>query len=188
MRSQVLVVATMTLVAMSGCGGPSSATQENAAPGKVATLQSAAPTAAPSKASQRPRERLDTTPEEWELLMAPYYKCMREQGVIKEENGNAAKIVAVDPKTAAAYEAADKICEPQFMPLPPWEKDPANPEARDFAVAVVKCLKKAGVEYVAVSDDGISIALGGDDNDAKSISLGMEKIPDCERQVAAKNK
>ncbi|SDT24515.1 hypothetical protein [Actinoplanes derwentensis] len=187
MRSRVLVVATIALAAMSGCAAEEKPQASGTGGAKVATLQSAAPSAAPSKASQRPRERLDTTPEEWELLMAPYYKCLREQGVIKEENGNAAKMVAVDPKTAAAYEAADKICEPQFMPLPPWEKDPANPEARDFAVGVVKCLKNKGVEYVEVSEDGISIAMGGDDNDAKSIRLGMQYMSECERQVAAKN-
>ncbi|GAA1647349.1 hypothetical protein [Actinoplanes couchii] len=186
MRSRVLLVAAIALTAMSACGS-TPAEEKPAATGKVATLQSAAPSAAPSKADQRPRERLDTTPEEFELLMAPYNKCMGENGWNPKGDGSGS--MQLKPGTAKdeeQWQKANKICEPQYMPLPPWEKDPANPEARDFAVAVVKCLKKAGVEYVAVSDDGIGIALGGDDNDSKSISLGMEKIPDCERQVAAK--
>jgi hypothetical protein len=52
---------------------------------------------------------------------------------------------------------------------------------------VVKCLKREGVKFVEVSEDGISIALGGDQNDSRSITLGMDRIGDCEREVAAKN-
>ncbi|HWS37286.1 MAG TPA: hypothetical protein VN408_31725 [Actinoplanes sp.] len=186
MRSQVLVLATIAMGALSACGSPT-ADERTASTPKVATLQSAAPAAATSAASQRPRERLDTTPEEFELMLAPYNKCMKELGIEgKEQPGGGLSLRPATASEQAALDKANKVCEPQYFPLPPWEKDPANPEARDFAVAVVKCLKAEGVEYVVVSDDGISIALGGDDNDARSISLGMEKIPDCERQVAAK--
>ncbi|WP_430784173.1 hypothetical protein [Actinoplanes sp. G11-F43] len=186
MRSQVLLVAAIVLAGLSACGAEEQPAGEAA---EVATLQSAAPSAAASKASQRPRERLDTTPEEWEQMLAPYYKCMREQGAItKGRPGGGISVKPATEEETKKYEAANRICEPQYFPLPAWEKDPANPEARDFAVAVVKCLKIKGVEYVAVDSDGLSIALGGDDNDAQSIRLGMELIPDCERQVAAKNK
>ncbi|MCM4082124.1 hypothetical protein [Paractinoplanes hotanensis] len=189
MRGHLLLTsASMTaiaLVALSGCGGEPAEKQG----AKVATLASAAPSAegkAPAK-PQRPRERLDTTPEEYEAMLVPYNKCMKEHGGIVKGNPGAGG--APRPATKAEMdktEDANRICEPQFLPLPPWEKDPANPEARDFARDVVACLKEKGVKYVAVSDDGISIALGGDQNDSRSIRLGLELAPECERQVAAK--
>jgi len=179
----------VALGAAAGCG--SSAPAERDA--KVATLSSAAASPSASVPSQRPRERLDTTPEEFLTMLKPYYGCMVEQGAVTEaETARAEAAGGVAKPSSKAqmvkWEAADRICKPQFYPLPPWEKDPANPESRDFAVDVVKCLKSNGVEYVAVSEDGVSIALGGDQNDPRSIRLGMEKIPECERQAAAKVK
>lgn len=185
MRKQMLVfTAAIAVTALPACGA-----EETTTGAKVATLQSAAPSAAASAASQRPRERLDTTPEEWELMLAPFNKCMREHGIGgREQPGGEMSLKPATAEEEAKYDAANKICEPQYYPLPPWEKDPANPEARDFAVAVVKCLKSKGVEYVAVDSDGIGIALGGDDNDPKSIRLGLEYGAECDRQVAARNR
>jgi hypothetical protein len=194
-------VAAILLLAVSACGSA----EEPRAEREVATLQSAAATTAAttgtaaSKAPERPRERLDTTAEEFMALLGPFNKCMRENGVDfgGDDSGGAAdrggapgpaeigRIKPQTPEQEEKYAEAQKVCEPQYYPLPPWEKDPANPEARDFAVAVVKCLKKKDVEFVAVSDDGISIALGGDDNDARSIRRGMDLLPECERRVAA---
>ncbi|WP_127499862.1 hypothetical protein [Actinoplanes solisilvae] len=202
-RSQALVVAAVAVTALAGCG--SAQGQEQAGgDAKVATLQShAATTKAPatSKAAQRPRERLDTTPAEFMALLGPYNKCLKDQGV----NMTTAKLPSdksgqpgaaaepgrprpATPEDEAKLDAANKICEPQYYPLPPWEKDPANPEAKDFAVGVVKCLKTKGVEYVEVSDDGISIALGGEKNDPRSIKLGLDHVSECERKVAAEAK
>ncbi len=177
-RTPVLVVAVLALAA---CSSPPKA----AAP-EVASLASPSAAVSASPQTQRPRERLDTTSEEYLAMLAPYNKCMVEQGAMSK----AALAKGAVPKPASAkdvakYDEANRICEPQYFPLPPWEKDPANPEAKDFARDVVKCLKNKGVEYVEVSDDGISIALGGDDNDPKSISLGMDLIPGCERATAA---
>jgi hypothetical protein len=186
-RSHVLVAAAVALTALGACGSPG---KSDAGGGKVATLASAAPSASATAkpAAQRPRERLDTTTEEFEAMLGPYNKCMEEHGVgVKGGRGSG----VAKPATAEQEEKADaanRICEPQYMPLPPWEKDPANPEARDFALAVVKCLKGKGVKYVEVSDDGISLAFGGDQNDARSISMGLDLAPGCERTVAAKNK
>ncbi|SDS72343.1 hypothetical protein [Actinoplanes derwentensis] len=177
-RSLVTVVA---LTALSACG--SSPATTTAAPPKVATLQSAAAaqsSAAPKK--ERPRETIGMTAEDQEALLGPYLKCMREQGydpILARKNGDSAN--------SAAGDEANRICEPQYLPLPPWERDPANPEARDFAVGVVKCLKGKGVEYVAVGDDGVGISLGGDQNDSRSISLGLDHMSECEREVAAKS-
>ncbi|WP_436533356.1 hypothetical protein [Actinoplanes sp. HUAS TT8] len=183
-RTSVLVVAVL---ALSACSSP----PESAAP-EVATLVSpsaAAPSSAASPQSQRPRERLDTTSDEYLAMLAPYNKCMAEHGgVSKSDLAKGAVAKPASEQQQAKFDEANRICEPQYFPLPPWEKDPANPDAKDFARDVVKCLKGKGVKYVEVSDDGISIALGGDDNDPKSISLGMDLIPGCERSTAAQHK
>lgn len=182
-RTPVLVVSVVALAAFaaSAC----SSAKETAAP-EVATLTSPSAVVSASPQVQRPRERLDTTSEEFEAMLAPYNKCMVEHGGVSKSaiaKGGGAK--PASEKEMAKYDEANRICEPQYFPLPPWEKDPANPDAKDFARDVVKCLKGKGVKYVEVSDDGISIALGGDDNDAKSISMGMDLIPGCERATAA---
>lgn len=187
-RSHVLAVAAIALTALSGCG-PSDQDRDQDADGgaKVATLTSRAAGPSASAAAQRPRERLDTTPEEFEAMLAPFNKCVKAHGgFVKGEGGPSAR-----PPTKAQMdklEEANRICEPQYFPLPPWEKDPANPAARDFAREVVKCLKDKGIEHVAVGDDGVSLALGGERNDARSITRGMELLPGCERAVAAEMK
>ncbi|BCY10684.1 hypothetical protein L3i22_057720 [Actinoplanes sp. L3-i22] len=173
------------MLALSACGSPA---KETAAP-EVATLASPSAAVSASAAPQRPRERLDTTPEEFEAMLAPYNNCMAEHGALsKSDLAKGAVAKPGSDKDTAKFDEANRICEPQYFPLPPWEKDPANPESKDFARDVVKCLKSKGVKYVEVSDDGISIALGGDDNDARSISMGMDLIPGCERATAAKLK
>ena len=187
-RSHLVVVGAIALTALTACGSAEKA-QSTSTGAKVATLASTA-AAAPSASAkvQRPRERLDTTPEEFEAMLGPYNKCMIEHGgLVKGEGGKPAARPATKPEVDKAV-AANRICEPQFLPLPPWEKDPANPEAKDFARAVVKCLKGKGVKFVEVSDDGVSLAFGGDQNDARSISMGLDLAPGCERKVAAETK
>ncbi|GGN44277.1 hypothetical protein FHR83_007958 [Actinoplanes campanulatus] len=189
MRRCVLVGAAAAVFVLSACGSPGDAsTADNGA--KVATLRSAAPAGGPSAAAsrpERPRERLGMTAEEYEALLEPYNRCMREQGFDAQESRKRAADAAAVAESGDDDGAvrANRICEPQYLPLPPWEKDPANPEARDFAVGVVKCLKGKGVKLVEVAEDGISIALGGENNDALSIRLGMEHMSACEREVAA---
>ena len=191
-RSQLPAVALVTLVALL----PACSAGEPEAGPKVATLTSAGPSAvAASAPAQRPRERLDTTDEEFEAMLAPYHKCLKDKGYDSTDAKEAA-VAAMDGDAAKAVTGAEaermdetfRACEAQFYPLPPWEKDPANPEARDFAVAVVACLKDRGVEFVEVADDGISLSLGGDRNDSRSITKGMDLAPDCEREVAAATK
>ncbi|BCJ59637.1 hypothetical protein Jiend_30590 [Micromonospora endophytica] len=180
----------VALVALSACGAGEETKTEQSAP-QVATLATPEPkrTGSAQPTEQRPRERLDTTQEEFLAMLGPYHKCMQEQGFgPKPEQGPIGKPRPGNAKEAEKYEAANRICEPQFYPLPPWEKDPANPEARDFALDVVKCLKEKGVKYVEVSEDGISIAFGGDQNDSRSISMGLDLAPECERKVAAASK
>lgn len=186
-RSHMLVVGAIAVTAMSACGSA----EKPHAEAKVATLTSTAAAApSPSPSAERPRERLDTTPEEFEAMLGPYNKCMAEHGgsVKGSGGGQPNQVRAATKQEMDKSDAANRICEPQFFPLPPWEKDPANPEAKDFARAMVKCLKGKGVKYVEVDDDGISLALGGDRNDARSISMGLDLGPACEREVAAATK
>ncbi|GIM90400.1 hypothetical protein [Paractinoplanes toevensis] len=182
-RSQVLVVATVALGLLSACGSPK---EKEASQGtKVATLASSAATPSAAATAQRPRERLDTTPEEFEAMLGPYNKCMKEHGFTSKGQVAGSEARPATEKEKSAADEANRICEPQFYPLPPWEKDPANPEARDFARDVVKCLKNKGIKYVEVADDGISLSLGGEQNDPTSIRRGLDLAPECERTVAA---
>jgi hypothetical protein len=154
-------------------------------PGSTSSAPAAAQASAQANAeakAERPRERLDTTPEEYEALLEPYNECVRGQGAkpksdwTKNERPGKA---AIDKLVAA-----DRYCGPLFTPLPPWEKDPANPKAKDFAHEVVKCLKNRGVREVEVGDNGVDIELGGPMG-GDSIRKGMDLMPECEQKVAA---
>lgn len=186
-------LALVTAAALCMAAGCSSEPAPSGDAPKVATLASAP---APAKTSaepapERPRERLDMTDAEFDAVMEPYRKCMEKHGVnergvpvtgVPDDSGP----VAV-PQSAAdrkKYDAADRECREKYYPLPPWEHDPANPEAKDFARDVVKCLKRKGVKYVEVEPNGV-YAFGGENNHAESISKGLEFTPVCEREVAA---
>ncbi|MEV6597263.1 hypothetical protein AB0M36_10415 [Actinoplanes sp. NPDC051346] len=191
-RKRALVVLAVAAAMAGGSACSSSEPEGGAADGKaqVATLTSAGSTPAASAkpaADARPRERLDSTEEELEVMREPYYKCVREQGATpKHEMGD--KFAGQAPSgELEKFLKADKLCRPKFYPLPPWEQDPANPEAKDFARDVVKCLKGKGVKYVEVAPEG-GYSLGGPNNHSESISKGMELAPKCEREVAAKRK
>jgi len=187
------VMTAIALTALSACGSSGGAETDVGA--RVASL--ATPEARPSAGAaakkvdkERPRERLDTTPEEFEAMLVPFNKCLKKSGFTDQAQGKQVADRSRDTAKAASKKeetenAAYRACEEQYYPLPPWEQDPANPEAREFARAVVKCLKAKGVKYVEVSDDGISPAFGGDRNDSRSISMGMDLAPECEREVAA---
>ena len=180
-RHLALVLATAVVLTGSACSKEPSRQDSP----QVATLSSAGstPAASASAGADRPRERLDTTPEEFEAMLKPYNKCVRDQGAIPKQDWNDRKPTKADIEK---LEKADRFCNPRYFPLPPWEKDPANPEAKDFARDVVKCLKGKGIEYVAVGDNGVDVELGGEQNDMDSIRRGLDLMPECERSVAAK--
>ncbi|MFI6759298.1 hypothetical protein ACIBF5_09160 [Micromonospora sp. NPDC050417] len=139
----------------------------------VATLRSAEPSVAASEASaERERYRLDDTLEDQKARMKPWEKCMAEHGVDINEPG-------------WKKDGPVKDCD-NLLPLPAWELDPTNPEAKDFSRDVVKCLKDKGVQYAEVAPEGVGWELGGKDNDPESISKGMTLGPVCQREVAAK--
>jgi hypothetical protein len=188
-RSAVLLAAAALLTA-AGC---TSEPAPRDAP-EVATLASpdSKPSASASAVPERPRERLDDTAEDWEAMVRPYEKCMAGYGVspkgirLEGKTGDGAmEAGVVDEKT---YKKADADCRPKYYPLPPWEHDPANPEAKDFVRDVVKCLKGKGVKYVEPTEDGLWYSFGGEQNHADSISRGMNNVDDCERDVATRRK
>jgi hypothetical protein len=165
-RSRALLVATIALGALSACGGsPETAGSDGT---KVATLASAGATPTPEATSQRPRARLDMTAEEKDALMVPYFKCLEEHGY-----------TFLDAKKAGLGQgsldapAELRACEEQFYPLVEWERDPANPQAADFAEAVKACLQQQGIKF-----DGEGFA----DN---NVTRGLELSPECERKAAA---
>ncbi|GIF23939.1 hypothetical protein BJ973_004552 [Actinoplanes tereljensis] len=184
---RIPIALVIAAIALSSCDSPEPRPEQTG--GKVASLTSAAPKA--SAKPERPRERLDGTPEEYEALLGPYNKCLKEHGALPKsewyQNGQVpekSKLIELADKATEA----DRICGPLYSPLPPWEKDPANPESRDFARDVVKCLKGKGIKYVEVGDNGVDVELGGANNDMPSIRNGLDLIPACEREVAAKLK
>jgi len=166
------------LLLLAACGSP-------AKPPEVASItppgsSAAAPTSAARE--QRPRERIDGTPEDYEALLGPYNQCMAGFG-LDPKGARAAEGSGRPQPTREEQDKALKACEPK-MPLPPWEKDANNPEALDFANRVVQCLRNKGVRYVEVSNepggDTVAYAFGGPNNDAASITLGLEHVKECE--------
>jgi hypothetical protein len=164
------------LLLLAACGKPEAQPQ-------VASISTPPGSAAATSAAQeqRPRERLDMTPEDLEALNVPYDQCLAGLGLDKK--GRAAEGSGRPEPTKEELDKALQTCEPK-SPLPPWEKDTSNPEAVDFANRVVQCLRGKGVRYVEVHNEPgseiISYALGGPNNDAASISLGLEHAKECE--------
>jgi hypothetical protein len=164
------------LLLLAACAKPEAQPQ-------VASISTPPSSAAAASAAQeqRPRERLDMTPEDFEALNAPYDQCLAGLGLDKK--GRAAEGSGRTEPTKEELDKALQTCEPK-SPLPPWEKDTSNPEAVDFANRVVQCLRGKGVRYVEVLNEPgseiISYALGGPNNDAASISLGLEHAKECE--------
>lgn len=150
---------------------------------QVASISTPSSNAAPSSAAQeqRPRERLDMTPEDADALYAAYDRCLGQFGLDKKGQVTAAQ--AGSPPVKEDVDKAMKACESKD-PLPPWEKDVNNPDAVDFAARVVQCLREKGVRYVEVHNEpgaeAVSYALGGPNNDAASITLGLEHAKECE--------
>ncbi|SMC82740.1 hypothetical protein [Lentzea albidocapillata] len=166
----------LLLLLLAACSKPEAQPQ-------VASISTPPSSAAPTSASQeqRPRERLDMTPEDLEALNVPHDQCMAGLGL--DRKGRAAEGSGRPQPTKEELDKALQACESKD-PLPPWEKDSTNPEAVDFANRVVQCLRGKGVRYVEVHNEPgsemISYALGGPNNDAASISLGLEHAKACE--------
>jgi hypothetical protein len=176
------LVAIVAMVGAGACSSGSPRAQEPEVASLIPSSVAASASASAAPKPERPRQRLDDTEADYQALIKPYRACMKAHGRTndKEQSGWAGGD-GVPP----AQEAAQKACQ-NFWPLPPWEQDPANPEAKDFARDVVKCLKGKGVKYVETTADGIGIAAGGSKNDEGSITKTGEFLDDCQREVAAR--
>lgn len=180
--SAMAVTLTLAAVVLAGCSKTSSEPQvatiaptSQAAPSESGTAADPSPTASPTPSGEPLRERLDMSVDELQALWRPHDECM-------ESHGSSAK-----ETQGATYDEALAACQ-QLVPLPPWEADRSNPDARTFWQAVVDCLHGKGVKYVEISDDPtsqrIGIAFGGPNNDSDSITRGMELAPECEREAS----
>ena len=171
------------LLALTACSAQSPRAPE------VASLSTPASTSTSPSApkEERPRERLDMTPEDYEALTAPWRQCMADIGL--DPKGRAQPGSGRPEPSKDEVDQALKACESKD-PLPPWERDSTNPEALDFANRVVQCLREKGVRYVEVVNEPgaatVSYAFGGPNNDEQSISLGLEHAKECEIRSAAK--
>jgi hypothetical protein len=121
-----------TALMLAGCGGSSH-------PAAVASLggQSRASTRIALSSNQgvpdpdgRPRDTLDATDKQERALWGPYYACLRAHDY-------------VDQSTIPARLAVVAKCK-KIEPLPVWQFDPANPQARAFIGSVVACLQRSG--------------------------------------------
>jgi len=181
-------LALAVLFVLAGCSTPPEKAPEVASLSTPNSTGSPTSSAAPppaAAAAERPRERLDMTPEDQEALRAPLNQCLAAQGLDARGmtlNGGGAP-------TDEVLKAAQKACESKD-PLPPWEWDRANPEAVDFASRVVQCLRDKGVKSVEIHDNPAAprymISFGGPQNDSESITLGLQYAQECEIQASRK--
>ena len=190
--------AIVLLGMLAACSGPAADQRADGEP-QVATLETAAPapTATDSvdplfaEYGEPVRQRLDMTDEEALAAWAPRDRCVADhtdapQATPEEgdSTGSSSAAAAGDPEKAAEAEA---ICLP-LAPLPAWEMDAKNPDAPRFMQLVVDCLREHGVREVEVGEPdsfgGLSIALGGENNDSSSISLGMQYADGCMASVS----
>jgi len=187
-RTAPLITIALLATVLAGCA-------QQPAESDIATINQPGSSSANGSAApeDRPRLRLDMTDEEITALYQAYDDCLSENGAggKADADADAAGGSVADAGDASDYAAAELACM-AFNPLPAWETDRNNPDAMDFMNAVVSCLKDKGVEFVEIASDpsspSIDIALGGPQNDADSISRGMDLIPTCESEVSAAQK
>lgn len=136
----------------------------------------------------RPRETLFMTNAQLDALNKPYNDCLNTQAPPPKptnvQAGQAMAAVPITPDYERAYEQAQITCH-NLDPLPPWQYDATNPRSLAFVDAVVSCLRQHGVSQVQAEaagpgEDRNDIALGGPDNDSRSITLGLDEMTACE--------
>jgi hypothetical protein len=91
----------------------------------------------------RPREPLNATTAQEAALYDPYFACLRAHKY-------------VDQFTAGARLAVAAKCE-HLEPLPAWQVDPSNPQARAFVGRTVTCLEARGYHAMAALVTNIPI-------------------------------
>lgn len=182
----VVAACALALAACSSTAGKQPQAQVPSLPAVVATSSSASASAnagasagtSSSATAARPRITLDMTNTQINALYNQYNQCMATNGYSKQKN----------VQDQAARIKAENACVAE-NPLPPWQLDASNPKAGAFVHAVVQCLRDKGVQYVSENNSPengrVGFSFGGPDNDSRSITLGMQDAPDCEKQVAA---
>jgi hypothetical protein len=117
---------------LSGCGGSSPRPQVASLPthGSVSSHHSAFTTSTEGVPDPdgRPRQPLNATKAQQEALYSPYYACLRAHNI---QFGTRATLAVLSK------------CE-RHEPLPPWQFDPSNPQARVFIGRTVTCLLAKG--------------------------------------------
>jgi len=186
-----VVAAAFIAIATAGCSSGNHQAQVAALPTGAASGGSpSASASAGVPASSRPRERLDESTSQLEALAAPWNECIAAHGGNGKVSGKGTSGMSAATVQPAVEAAAEAACA-NLKPLPPWQYDPANPQAMGFVQHVVACLHQHGVKYAQVQNapgqDQIEIALGGPQNDQASINAGLQLIPTCDQQVVREN-
>jgi hypothetical protein len=162
-------------LALAACSAQPQANDPEVA--SLSTSGSGTATTSTAPEEQRPRERLDMTPEDHDALIAPFLQCLKQHGLDK----------AAPTQPKELVDKANEACASK-KPLPPWEKDTSNPEAVDFANRVVQCLRQKGVRYVEVykepGSELVALSYGGPNNDQQSITLGLRLTKECEIEAS----
>jgi hypothetical protein len=132
--ARALAVTSPLAVALllAGCGGSSHHPQVASLSTHGGTSSHASLTASEGvpDPDRRPREPLNATNAQEAALYDPYLACLRAHKY-------------VDQFTAGARLAVTAKCE-HLEPLPAWQVDPANPQARVFIGRTVTCLEARG--------------------------------------------
>jgi hypothetical protein len=133
--------------ALSACGGSShSATVASLAGHHTQSGKTTANAGVPDP-DGRPRESLYQTVHQLTAMMAPYDNCLFvKHNPLPKNSGYNARL-----------RAGGAACI-KMMPLPPWQLDPANPQARAYIGRVVTCLQQKGYHAAAAMspNNGIS--------------------------------
>ncbi|MCA2215939.1 hypothetical protein [Jidongwangia harbinensis] len=174
-RICTLTAAVVLAVTLHACESSPDAAGGDGSKPQVATLTSAGATPSPEPEARRPRERLDMTAEDEEVLWAPYHRCLKEHGYTQAD----AKMAGFHGGEPVAGLDAGKVkklkaCVDRFLPLPPWELDPANPAAADFDHAVTRCLQKKGFDMA--------------DDSTGNVAEVLDATSDCRLSVAKDQK
>ncbi|SDW58498.1 hypothetical protein SAMN05421504_101969 [Amycolatopsis xylanica] len=108
----------------------------------VTTSSSAAPTS--TVEGERPRHRIDETPEESKRMIAPWLACMKANGADLDTQPNS---IAGAEQWSKDHKAAGDTCRNK-LPLPAWGLDSENPAYRDNMHRWVKCMNDRGMNVV----------------------------------------
>jgi hypothetical protein len=145
MRKLILATTLATLV-LAGCASPAPEDRP------VATLKSAAPSIAASKAPERPVYPIDNDPEVSNRIGLPYWKCLKAQGVpmdsVTADGLGKPTVDRNDPEHRAGFDKCANL-EPEF-----WIDREArtNPEYADYLRVAVKCLTAKGYKAYLRTD------------------------------------